>query len=152
VSKNNNHNIQPKIPNQQQYQSPKVQQEQGAILQVSHSYSGPIPSPEVLAAYEAISPGAAQKIIEMAQNQSTHRIKLEEIVVVSREKQSQRGQYFAFILTLALIACAVYALYIGAYKIASIIISITVIAVATLFITGKASQTKQPKQNNNQSK
>ena len=47
------------------------------------TFQGPIPPPSVLEAYEKILPGAAERILKMAENQSTHRQEIEKIVVRS---------------------------------------------------------------------
>ncbi len=45
------------------------------------TFKGPIPPPAVLEAYESLVPGAAQRILKMAENQASHRQEIEKIVV-----------------------------------------------------------------------
>ena len=40
--------------------------------------SGPLPPPEMLAQYEEILPGAAERILSMAERQAEHRQKMEQ--------------------------------------------------------------------------
>ena len=72
------------------------------------AYSGPLPPPEMLQAYEAIAPGFANRIIAMAETQSNHRMELERTILPHREKLPGRGQIFAFILGLFGLACGAY--------------------------------------------
>ena len=55
-------------------------------------YNGPTPPPEILQEIEAIVPGAARQIIEMALNQGNHRRELEQHIVRSQSKESGRGK------------------------------------------------------------
>lgn len=65
----------------------------------SEAFSGPIPPPEILLGYEQACPGAANRIIRMAENQSGHRQKLETKVVSSNISNEKTGMYYAYILT-----------------------------------------------------
>lgn len=68
-------------------------------------FAGPIPPAEELAKYEKILPGSADRILKMAEKQSTHRRELENKILESNIKTAATGQVFGFtIFTLALIA------------------------------------------------
>lgn len=57
-------------------------------ISYTEAFSGPIPPPNLLERYEAITPGAADRILTMAENQSKHRIAAESektIRSISRE-------------------------------------------------------------------
>lgn len=83
--------------------------EMSAAIQTFHR--GPIPSPEVLQEYDKICPGAADRIISMAENQSAHRQKLESQVVNSQITNSRWGIILAFCIgTITIIAGAVTAI------------------------------------------
>ena len=45
--------------------------------------SGPIPSPQILQQYNNIVPGAAERIIRMAEKQSDHRMALENAGIIA---------------------------------------------------------------------
>jgi len=57
--------------------------------------------------YDQISPGAAQKIISMAESQAEHRKYLEKKVVDSRVGDSRLGLYFGFGTGMTLIIAGV---------------------------------------------
>ncbi len=50
-------------------------------LIVSEHFSGPLPHPKHLVGYEQISPGAADRIIAMAERQQTHHIEMDKKIV-----------------------------------------------------------------------
>jgi len=53
-------------------------QNQAQVKQViSSSFSGPLPHPDVLRGFESVQPGAAERIIKMAENEAQHRHVLE---------------------------------------------------------------------------
>jgi uncharacterized membrane protein len=127
-----------------------IMQKQQVVV-ARQEFSGPLPHPSVLAEYEHVYPGSAKMIFDRFEKQSDHRMFLEKTVVQNREKQSNRGQLFAFIIALALIVFAAFALYLEYPKIAATICSVTLIGVVTVFIKGKVDQKNsiQEKQNPN---
>lgn len=65
--------------------SPEEKRTQGIIraaVEISR-FSGPLPHPEDLAKYEQILPGAADRLIRMAEQQAAHRQNLEKAVIFS---------------------------------------------------------------------
>src|SRR5437899_3174380 len=75
---------------------------QGAVFQ------GPLPPPEILAKYNEALPGAAERIIAMAEKNQDHRQKLEAIVIPSRARNERRGQIIGAIVALSAIGCGTY--------------------------------------------
>lgn len=63
-------------------------------------FVGPLPHPDLLAGYEDACPGAAERILVMAEKQGDHRRKLEEKIVDGRIIALKRGQVLAFTLAL----------------------------------------------------
>jgi uncharacterized membrane protein len=55
----------------------------------------------MLAAYDQIFQGCADRILKMAESQSSHRQELEKAVVLANVQDAKRGQNYAFILGLA---------------------------------------------------
>lgn len=91
-----------------------------SIVSVAAAFSGPLPPPNVLSGYEDVLPGAADRIISMAEKQSEHRQELERlgtaasIDAMKRQFQEARcGQICAVIVALALIGGGVYLAKIG---------------------------------------
>ena len=59
---------------------------------------GPLPLPAILAQYEQVCSGAADRIISMAERQSAHRQQLENAVISANCDSQRRGPVFGFIL------------------------------------------------------
>lgn len=74
-------------------------------------YSGPIPPPAMLDQYNRIVPGAAERIIKMAEQQHSHRITLESKVIASDIRNSILGVICAFVITLAVLLLAGYSIH-----------------------------------------
>ena len=109
----------------------------------SEMYSGPIPPPEALARYEEIQPGAADRILTMAEKQQEHRMSLETKAIGGQVDQSKRGQLFGFILVFVCIAVAVFfAVYFGMTAFAVTFLCVTMVSVVGLFVTGKMAVQK----------
>lgn len=103
----------------------------GAATTVTHTqvkaHMGPIPAPDVLAGYEQVLPGAAERILAMAERQQENRLAFESqqlrADIEHRDEMSriQRrvhtgafvsdyiGQALGFIVAIACIGCAAYA-------------------------------------------
>ncbi len=74
-------------------------------LQIAHRFefsssSGPLPQPDTLSGYEAVVPGAADRIITMAENQLAHRHDHESARLQADIKMEGRGQWMAFAVAL----------------------------------------------------
>jgi len=72
------------------------------------SFRGPLPSPDILEAYERISPGSANRVISVFENQASHRMKLEQTVVTGDTRRAHCGLACALLVVLTLIGGAVY--------------------------------------------
>ncbi len=62
------------------------------------SFSGPLPHPDILRQFEQVAPGAAERIIKMAEDQSSHRRDLEKKVIESDISRSRWGQILGFVI------------------------------------------------------
>jgi len=70
--------------------SPQKQEiKQLALEAIAEVFSGPLPPPSVLSQYNQVVPGAAERIIAMAESQSEHRQQLENKVIESDIKNSR---------------------------------------------------------------
>lgn len=74
---------------------------------IQSEFSGPIPPPNIIRGYEEIVPGAADRIIAMAENQSKHRQDMERIMVKSESRDSLLGVLFAFFLGISCVIAAI---------------------------------------------
>lgn len=112
-----------------------------SVLIEKHSFFyGPLPPTEMLEEYNRIIPNGAERIMAMAESQSAHRQFIEKEVISSQNMQSERGQIFAFILAVLLIAVGSTAFLLGHSTVASIIFGTTVVGLVTVFVLGRKSQ------------
>ena len=68
------------------------------LPQIKINSSGAIPSPEVLAKYNSIIPGLAERIVAHAEKQSMHRTLLEKKLLISNIRKSYLGLVFGFLI------------------------------------------------------
>ena len=73
----------------------------------SEQFSGPIPHPDIIRKYEEILPGAAERIISMAEKQSNHRQDMEKLMIKAEVRDSFFGVIFAFLLGIGCIIAAI---------------------------------------------
>lgn len=76
-------------------------------------FEGPIPHPSTLSQYERVFPGAAERILAMAEKQSQHRQHLESEVVSSDIANEKRGMHYSLAITFALIIIGALLIAIG---------------------------------------
>ncbi|AXP80924.1 hypothetical protein CJ739_1839 [Mariniflexile rhizosphaerae] len=113
-----------------------------SVLTIKRSFSGPLPSPEVLQQYNNVVKDGAERVVKMAENQSKHRMDLEDFAIKGQIKQSGRGQIFGFTLALLCIASTVYLATEGYETLAIALGTTTVIGLASIFVLGKIFQSK----------
>lgn len=123
--------------------NPKLSSKEKAIcitrIIQQEEFSGPIPHPTIMAKYESIHPGFADRIMSMAERQNTHRIEMEANVIPEQQRQSRLGQLFAFILSVLVIVVACILIWKEEYLYGMILLTVTVLSIAALFIKGRSS-------------
>lgn len=90
------------MPPEKSKNSPEITE---SVDPVVTSYPGPIPPASVLAEYEQLLPGSAERLIRMAEQEQLHRHRLEAEVLAQDAKARKAGQ----ILAVLVIACSVVA-------------------------------------------
>lgn len=78
------------------------------ISSVSH-YSGPTPPPDILAKYEQILPGSADRSFRMAEDNADHRRTWENSILRINEQGQKRRDWMTFALAVIALSGAVYA-------------------------------------------
>lgn len=116
----NNTKLIPKKSDQMPGQLTASQKQDSSImLRHEMSFEGPLPPPEILSHYEDITPGLADRIVALAENEAKHRHEMDANIVhagVENQKQQiaiiKRGQFFGFgALTLFSILGILVAIY-----------------------------------------
>lgn len=80
---------------------------------VQAHFSGPLPHPDILKGYDVTCPGAADRIIGMAEKQMNHRHTMEKKFLDSNSRNSLLGIIFAFFLGLVIASGGIYCVIIG---------------------------------------
>jgi uncharacterized membrane protein len=113
------------------------------MMQVSRSFSGPLPPPEALEKYNHVLPGAADRIIAMAEVQSRHRQTIERTVIESNAFVQKVGPFLGFIVAMTAVVGGIILILKGkdGYGLAAIITPLA--ALAGVFIYGKTQQRRE---------
>jgi len=106
-------------------------------------FSGPLPQPEDLAKYDQVLPGAAERILKMAEEQSAHRRSLESKVIESDVRNSRRGSWFGFIIGMTGILVGALLIYLGLPVTGSILGGTAIVALASAFIYGTSQRRRE---------
>ncbi|MBX7158281.1 MAG: DUF2335 domain-containing protein [Verrucomicrobiae bacterium] len=112
-------------------------------VSIQESYSGAIPHPSHLKAFNEIVPGSADLIFQEFKKQSEHRRALESYAIPRQTDQSGRGQIFAFILVILFLIAGVLLTMYDHDKVGGILLGFTLLGVTSVFITGKIFQEKE---------
>jgi uncharacterized membrane protein len=126
--------------------SAAMAQVQLAATSTTTIHQGPLPSPEMLAQYDNICPGAADRIISMAEGQAAHRQSIEGIVIRSRARDSFWGIVFAFLLALATIISGTHVILNGFVFPGTLLGTAGLVGLVGVFIYGTRESRKEREQ------
>lgn len=113
------------------------QSKQSVTIARAQRFEGPIPSPAVLEQYDKILPGAAERIIRMAESEAEHRHRLTSRHLESEIAEARWGQILAFFIGVFTIGCGTYAAIQGAELAGGFIGTTGVVGLVTAFILGR---------------
>ena len=120
--------------------------DQSSVTILQHqSWSGPLPSPAHLQAYEEVYPGLAEEIVQMAKQQAGHRQEMEKTDLVGGQWSALRGQVFGFTIGMTAIVGTVWLISTGhpAYGVTGLLAAIA--GLVGVFIVDKKAQGKAAK-------
>jgi uncharacterized membrane protein len=121
------------LSKQQGANAPPAQGGFAVQVQGTH-YSGPLPPPEILAKFDQVLPGSAERIIAMAERNQAHRHTLEETVIPANVRNERRGQIIAGIIYLATLGCGTFLVYVGRDTAGLVTMLSTTVTFAGLFL------------------
>ncbi len=107
------------------------------------SFSGPIPPPEILSKYDEICPGAADRLIRMAEKQSAHRQSLESRALDCEHKRSMLGMMCGLVVAISGFAVAAWIAWLGHPWIGVLFASIDIVSLVGVFVYGKRHTAKE---------
>ena len=100
------------------------------------AYSGPLPRAEDFAKYETVCPGAANRIIAMAEKQAAHRQEIEKAVISAANRNSLAGIGSALVLAVLVLFCGVYCILQGHDWAGGAIVGIDLVSLCGVFVFG----------------
>lgn len=113
-----------------------VHQSQRSIFQ------GPLPHPEILAKYDSILPGAAERILVMAEKEQNHRINSDEKIIKGQIKQFSIGQILGFILCILALLLSGFFAFLKMAVLAGSTLTVTIVSLAVIFVLRQKPDTK----------
>lgn len=126
------------LQRQERSQSP-AQPSGSASLEVSSAsfFVGPLPAPEDLIRYNDAFPDCAERIVASAERQAEHRQSLESKHLDRSQKTEARGQWFAFLLFLAIISGGIFLLWSGKDVAGYVSLVTGIVSPIALFVASK---------------
>lgn len=106
-------------------------------------YSGPLPRPEDLIRYNDAVPGAAERILAMAEREMNHRHESERKILKNRIRLSILSTILSFISVLIMSILVGYSLYVGKFGTAVGATIGSIATVAGVFIYAKVSRNRR---------
>lgn len=104
------------------------------------SYEGPLPKPSDLQGYENIIPGAADRILRMAENQAEHRQFLEKTVVRGDSRRAFCGLWVGGFIAFSVLAGAVFLISTGHDIAGAVVGGLDIVSLAAVFVYGTVSR------------
>lgn len=106
-------------------------------------YAGPLPPPQMLAGYEKLIPGSANRILVLVELQSEHRQSLESRNLDHDHQRATMGSCFGLIVALAALFISMILVLDGHEVPGSIIGSGSLAALVGVFVYGRESQRRE---------
>lgn len=117
-----------------------IANEQAKMRQVKFQaaqYCGPLPPPEMLRQYDDALPGAAERILVMAEKNNDHRIEMTHEAFAAERNERRLGQIFGLVIGLVTLALAAYFGFLGLSAAAITTVSTVVAGLVGVFVTGR---------------
>ena len=114
-----------------------------SIERVEASFSGPVPDPATLKAYDIVLPGLAERIVDRWEKQSDHRMALEKTVVEGDTRRANWGLVSATVISLAVIGVSGVLAMHDHETVAAVLAGVDIAALAGVFIYGTNSRKEE---------
>ena len=117
---------------------PSQNQKHNSLTIEQKVHFGPLPPSQVLREYEELQPGLGKLIVEWADEEKTHRRKIESKGLTWDIVERILGQIFAFIISMTCIIGGIYAGLNGAPWVGSFIAALGLGGIVSTFIIGRS--------------
>ena len=102
--------------------------------------SGPVPPAELLEGYNRAIPNGADRLFTLVEEQSSHRQKIELLVVERQASRSDRGQIFGVALAILFGLLSGFFAFLHEPWLAGITLSTTIGSLVATFVLGQKNQ------------
>lgn len=120
------------------------------------TYVGPLPPAAEFQKYNAITPGAGDRILTMAEKEQQHRHEMERLLFeaeitdgIKERAENKRGQWMAWSIALVMIAVGAFLIYTGHPIIGSLLSGVTLLGVISAFLYNPRKTAHIPEQIDN---
>lgn len=118
------------------YQKQPFSKKEAKLLSIARSFSGPLPPPETLKAYDIVEPGLARRIFDLAERQAEHRMELEKAVVFGDGRRSWAGLVLGFIIACLFLGSSTYIIIEGHDLAGGLLAGGGLVSLVSVFIYG----------------
>lgn len=122
---------------------------------ISEMHQGPLPPAQAMADYERVLPGAAERILLMAEREQSqrHETQKEQLnqnkqMVASYMKQDTLGKWMGFIIAMSVLILACVMALLGHEGLAVVLAGLDLVGLAAVFVVGRVLS-RNEQQNNN---
>ena len=110
---------------------------------IAASFSGPLPDPATLKAYDIVLPGLAERIVERWETQTDHRMSLEKAVIEGDNRRANWGLVSATLISLAVLGVSGLLAMHDHETVAAILAGVDIAALAGVFVYGTSSRKQE---------
>jgi uncharacterized membrane protein len=105
---------------------------------IEAQWQGPLPPPEVLARFDKVIPGGAERIFRMAEIEQQHRIAQESTMLNAAIRSAKRGQILGTIIALSALCGALLNTYLGGHAVVSVaLVGVPVASIVIALVRGR---------------
>lgn len=120
----------------------------------SQTHAGPLPTPTMLAQYEGVVPGLAERIVRIAERphealsiEQAHRHSLENREFDHAKLYRFVGLWMGFAVIAIALGAAIYCAFIGQWLGVGVFLSLPLMGVVSVFVTGRSDVSKDASAN-----
>lgn len=122
--------------------SPEVDdRDSRTVVTHAQQWSGPIPPPAMLAEFDRVVPGAAERILRLTEQETGHRIEWEKKALDANISESRRGQWLGAGISALAVTGAVWAALAGVHYVVPIaLVGVPVMAIARAIVDSRSQR------------
>lgn len=122
---------------------PQKTAKEARLIEAHYEYSGPLPSPTLLRQFDDIVPGAAERILSMAEKQSEHRQDLEKTAIHGDSRRATQGLFLGAFIAVSVLLAAGILIYNGHDWAGGTIAAIDIVSLTSVFVYGTKSRKQE---------